>query len=78
MAIGLFNKEAPADNNSQNSDDKVINSEKGYKAAGGLEGGVTADSGSDSFDVGKQIAMEADNAIKYRTCSWPKVCFSAL
>lgn len=23
--------------------------------------------------VGKQIEMEADNAIKYRTCSWQKV-----
>ena len=24
-------------------------------------------------DYGKLVAMEADNAIKYRTCSWPKV-----
>ncbi|KAI9727536.1 MAG: hypothetical protein M1828_006478 [Chrysothrix sp. TS-e1954] len=26
-----------------------------------------------SVSVGKQLEMEADNAIKYRTCSWPKV-----
>jgi len=30
------------------------------------------DSGSDI--LGKQIELEADNAIKYRTCSWQKVC----
>ena len=29
-------------------------------------------SGSDD-DYGKLVAMEADNAIKYRTCSWQKV-----
>ena len=29
------------------------------------------DSGSDI--LGKQIEMEAGNAIQYRTCSWPKV-----
>lgn len=31
------------------------------------------DSGTDaSISVGKQMEMEAGNAIKYRTCSWPK------
>lgn len=38
-------------------------------------GGVVGGSGSDSdstMSVGKQIAMEESNAIKYRTCSWPK------
>lgn len=33
---------------------------------------VIADDSSGSITVGKQIAMEADNAIQYRTCSWPK------
>ena len=29
---------------------------------------------TDSLDaVGRLVAMEADNAIKYRTCSWQKV-----
>lgn len=30
-------------------------------------------SDSDSNIVGKQMELEADNAIKYRTCSWQKV-----
>ncbi|KAF2003232.1 hypothetical protein P154DRAFT_520186 [Amniculicola lignicola CBS 123094] len=30
------------------------------------------DSSGSEFDVGKQIELEAGNAIKYRTCSWPK------
>lgn len=28
---------------------------------------------SSGLSVGKQMEMEAENAIKYRTCSWPKV-----
>jgi hypothetical protein len=28
---------------------------------------------SSGMSVGKQMEMEAGNAIKYRTCSWPKV-----
>jgi len=28
---------------------------------------------SSGLSVGKQMEMEAGNAIKYRTCSWPKV-----
>lgn len=27
----------------------------------------------DRADVGKQLALEADNSIRYRTCSWQKV-----
>ena len=35
---------------------------------------VTADDATDpSISVGKQMEMEAGNAIKYRTCSWKKV-----
>ncbi len=26
-----------------------------------------------ALSVGKQMELEANNAIKYRTCSWPKV-----
>ena len=37
-------------------------------------GGVTADDSTDSSEsVGKQMELEAGNAIKYRTCSWYKV-----
>lgn len=39
--------------------------------------GTTNDSDTDvSVSVGKQMEMEAGNAIKYRTCSWQKVCLS--
>lgn len=37
---------------------------------GGI-GGSGSDSDS-TVSVGKQIALEESNAIKYRTCSWPK------
>lgn len=40
--------------------------------------GVPADSDSDKVDIGRQIEMEADAAIKYRTCSWQKVGFLAV
>ena len=36
--------------------------------------GLTADDATDpSVSVGKQMELEAGNAIKYRTCSWKKV-----
>ena len=36
--------------------------------------GVLGDSDTDSeMSVGKQMEAEANNSIKYRTCSWPKV-----
>lgn len=31
------------------------------------------DSSSTSESVGRQIEMESENSIKYRTCSWQKV-----
>lgn len=38
------------------------------------QGGLTDDDASDpSVSVGKQMELEAGNAIKYRTCSWQKV-----
>jgi hypothetical protein len=37
------------------------------------------DSSTDvSVSIGKQMELEADNAIKYRTCSWQKVCYPPL
>ena len=36
--------------------------------------GLTEDDATDpSVSVGKQMELEAGNAIKYRTCSWRKV-----
>jgi hypothetical protein len=38
---------------------------------------VLNDDGTDSdVSIGKQMEMEAGNAIKYRTCSWQKVRYS--
>lgn len=36
------------------------------------QGAINSD--SESGDVGRQIELEAGNSIKYRTCSWQKVC----
>jgi hypothetical protein len=39
-----------------------------------LEGQRQGLSDSDSGEIGRQIELEAENSIKYRTCSWQKVC----
>ncbi|MCJ1372366.1 hypothetical protein MMC20_003590 [Loxospora ochrophaea] len=42
----------------------------GQPVSGVLVGEVDDDS---TISVGKQVELEAGNAIKYRTCSWQKV-----
>lgn len=37
---------------------------------------LSVHSGSDVESVGRQIELEAENSIKYRTCSWQKVSLS--
>lgn len=39
----------------------------------GMYEGRRASADEADVDVGKQVELEAGNAIKYRTCSWPKV-----
>jgi hypothetical protein len=39
--------------------------------------GYNFESDASSDILGKQIELEEGNALKYRTCSWPKVCLSA-
>jgi hypothetical protein len=79
MAIGGFrSNKAAADNHSLTSDEKTTVPEKSYDAEAGLGGHSAHDDSDESITIGKQIEMEADNAIKYRTCSWPKVCILAL
>jgi hypothetical protein len=34
---------------------------------------ITADESDTDISVGAQIELEKENAIQYRTCSWPKV-----
>ena len=44
--------------------------------SGNISGRRSIDGDMDSeasVSVGKQMELEAGNAIKYRTCSWPKV-----
>lgn len=52
---------------------------KGSRIEGPITKPIATDAvpGDDSTDasvaIGKQMEMEAENAIKYRTCSWQKV-----
>ncbi|OAL50516.1 hypothetical protein IQ07DRAFT_428757 [Pyrenochaeta sp. DS3sAY3a] len=79
MALGFLGKSSKTrgDNHSSSStEERVSKPEKSYDAEAGL-GRIEdpsrrdVDEG-DSITIGKQIEMEAENAIKYRTCSWPK------
>jgi hypothetical protein len=47
---------------------------KGGRLGGPVRGDLVDSDGEASLDIDKQIALEADNDIKYRTCSWQKVC----
>lgn len=75
MAIGLFGSKGEKGNASP---DRNSSDDKKDVELGGVDRpkrrSITADdmSGED-ISVGKQMEMEADNAIKYRTCSWQKV-----
>lgn len=73
MAIGLFGGNAKR--SSSSDDDKNIKNEKDAEL-GRIEDPSRRDMDTDSdrFSVGKQMELEAENAIKYRTCSWQKAC----
>jgi hypothetical protein len=78
MALGLFGskaKSADAHSNSSGNTEK-FQKDKNYDPETVAPGeSHLNDDGSDaSLTIGKQMELEADNAIKYRTCSWPKVC----
>ena len=73
---------SPSTNQPTNTADDDRDAEKGsFEASGAapkarLAGPARRDMDEDeatSIDVGKQIALESDNSIKYRTCSWQKV-----
>jgi hypothetical protein len=74
MAIGLFgNKGNTSPDRNNSNDDKKDVELGGLGTSNGHD--AAADDSDQSISVGKQMEMEADNAIKYRTCSWQKVCF---
>jgi hypothetical protein len=56
-----------------------LDSELGYdddrrpSRVGGALRGSTVEDDLSVMSVGKQMELEANNAIKYRTCSWQKV-----
>lgn len=77
MALkGLLGRKAsPSDDTSSN--DKVANEkDNNYDPEAAVAKGITAPTNDDnsdaSFTIGKQIELEANNAIRYRTCSWKK------
>ena len=85
MALGLFNKAKMADSNS--STDEKYSKDGNYDPANIGAGTdrfadpgarrdpeMGVDSDSEGSIIGKQMALEAENAIKYRTCSWQKAC----
>ena len=81
MALGFSSKAKAAEAN-QNGTEKAPkydydpeNPEGGRRASrvAGVARQNMTDSDSD-LTVGKQMELEAGNAIKYRTCSWQKVC----
>lgn len=84
MALGLFSRAKEADRNS--STDEKYNSKADYDPANiGAGTDRLADPGAnrdpemgvgsdtESSIIGKQMALEEGNAIKYRSCSWQKV-----
>lgn len=75
MAIGLFGSKATNENRPSTSDDDKFSSHEKDPELARIESPARRDmDDSDaSMTVGKQMELEAENAIKYRTCSWQKV-----
>lgn len=47
---------------------------EGQGCCGSQHNVTTVDGSSITESIGHQIKMESENTIKYRTCSWQKVC----
>jgi hypothetical protein len=79
---GRSNASKDEERKSVGSDDRVAEPEKTYDPESASKKprkrSITDDNASDEFSIGKQIEMESENAIKFRTCSWPKVCLTPL
>ncbi|KAI9804276.1 MAG: hypothetical protein M1833_007083 [Piccolia ochrophora] len=59
-------------NDSKSVDGQILDPEKGPERRMSRIDRDTDTASQSSTSIGKQIELEADNAIKYRTCSWPK------
>jgi hypothetical protein len=78
MALGFGNKkaeEAGIINNDLKSPEDVYDPEDQSNGRRRMNRVSGDDGSSTTLSIGKQIELEADNAIKYRTCSWQKVRF---
>ncbi|KAL9122868.1 MAG: hypothetical protein Q9187_000579 [Circinaria calcarea] len=84
--VGIYDKEVHPTGEPQVETDvhgydteKQASSARKVSRVGGPIMGVVGDSDSDAaLSVGKQMEMESSNAIKYRTCSWKKVCANSI
>lgn len=65
---------SPDDRRSSTSSEKLQNDPAKLKDPADAEHRLGVQSDSEGETVGRQIEMEAENTIKYRTCSWQKVC----
>jgi hypothetical protein len=78
MALGFSSGKKGSDtrSNSSRSSDGKGTLEKKDPELGRIEkpSRRDVDDSEESFSIGRQMEMEAENAIKYRTCSWQKVC----
>jgi hypothetical protein len=71
MALGFgINKAKAADSN---SNDTTMEKDTKLQTGDGYQDAERQSDEDASISIGKQIALEADNAIQYRTCSWQKV-----
>jgi hypothetical protein len=77
MALGFGSKTADSPTNENisttASQEKKINEKDGV--FGRSDSDAERQSDDTSLNVGRQIEMEAGNAIQYRTCSWQKLCY---
>jgi len=81
MALGFGNKDAastpppathPYDDQKPTEKDGYDTERQGSRRMSRIDKPAVS-SDDESMDIGTQIEMEKDNAIKYRTCSWQKV-----
>ncbi|PSN73094.1 putative neutral amino acid permease [Corynespora cassiicola Philippines] len=72
MALGFGSSKVAKTDSRNSSNDEAKKPQESYDQEAQLGGPDGRHDSSGDFSVGKQIEMEADNAIQYRTCSWPK------
>ena len=87
MAVGKFwrksedppsdEKDLPADRARRQSHDLESSQDRKMSRLGEPVAGVSGSDDDLATSIGKQMELEANNSIKYRTCSWQKVNFNS-